>query len=71
MPAPSMAASAAAIRHLEGRVTAIDRSARTFTVRDAERGSLKVTVTASTKFERTSVRRAARRARRSTSAPRR
>jgi Domain of unknown function (DUF5666) len=49
--APSTA-SAAATRHVEGRVTAIDRSARTFTVRDAERGTLKVKVTSSTKFER-------------------
>jgi hypothetical protein len=49
--APSTA-SAAALRHVEGRVTAIDRSARTFTVRDAERGTLKVKVTSSTKFER-------------------
>jgi len=45
-------ASTAATRHVEGRVTAIDRSARTFTVRDAERGTLKVAVTSSTKFER-------------------
>jgi hypothetical protein len=45
-------ASSAATRHVEGRVTAIDRSARTFTVRDAERGTLKVKVTSSTKFER-------------------
>jgi len=45
-------ASAAATRHVEGRVTAIDRSPRTFTVRDAERGTLKVKVTSSTKFER-------------------
>jgi hypothetical protein len=44
--------SAAAVRHVEGRVTAIDHSARTFTVRDAERGTLKVKVTSSTKFER-------------------
>ena len=45
-------ASAAATRHVEGRVTAIDRTARTFTVRDAQRGTLKVKVTSSTKFER-------------------
>jgi hypothetical protein len=45
-------ASTAAARHVEGRVTAIDRSARTFTVRDAQRGTLKVKVTSSTKFER-------------------
>ena len=51
--APSTA-SAAATRHVEGRVTAIDRSARTFTVRDAQRGTLKVKVTSSTKFERVS-----------------
>jgi hypothetical protein len=46
------AVSAAATRHVEGRVTTIDRSARTFTVRDAERGTLKVRVTSTTKFER-------------------
>ena len=51
-PATTAAASAAATRHVEGRVTAINRSARTFTVRDAERGTLKVKVTSSTKFER-------------------
>jgi Domain of unknown function (DUF5666) len=50
--APTAAVSAASVRHAEGRVTAIDRSARTFTVRDAQRGTLKVKVTASTKFER-------------------
>ena len=44
--------SAAATKHVEGRVTAINRSARTFTVRDAERGTLRVKVTSSTKFER-------------------
>jgi uncharacterized protein DUF5666 len=51
-PASAATASAAATRHIEGRVTAIDRSARTFTVRDAERGTLKVKVTSTTKFER-------------------
>jgi len=54
-PSPTSAATAstaAATRHVEGRVTAIDRSARTFTVRDAERGTVKVKVTSSTKFER-------------------
>jgi hypothetical protein len=44
--------SAAATRHVEGRVTAIDRSTRSFTVRDAQRGTLKVRVTSTTKFER-------------------
>ena len=53
-PSPTSAATAstAVTRHVEGRVTAINRSARTFTVRDAERGTLKVKVTSSTKFER-------------------
>ena len=46
------AVTAAATRHVEGRVTAINRPARTFTVRDAERGTLRVRVTTSTKFER-------------------
>jgi len=51
-PSAPSAVSAAATRHVEGRVTTIDRPARTFTVRDAERGTLKVKVTSSTKFER-------------------
>ena len=55
------ATATAATRHVEGRVTAIDRSARTFTVRDAERGTLKVKVTSSTKFERVTLRVAAHR----------
>jgi hypothetical protein len=49
-------ATTAATRHVEGRVTAINRSARTFTVRDAERGTLRVKVTSSTKFERVTFR---------------
>ena len=51
-PSAPSAVSAAATRHVEGRVTTIDRPARTFTVRDAERGTLKVKVTSTTKFER-------------------
>jgi hypothetical protein len=51
-PTGTATASTAVTRHVEGRVTAIDRSARTFTVRDAERGTLKVKVTSTTKFER-------------------
>jgi uncharacterized protein DUF5666 len=50
--APTPVKAAAAVRHAEGRVTAVNRSARTFTVRDAERGRLTVKVTRSTKFER-------------------
>jgi hypothetical protein len=46
------APTAATTRHVEGRVTAIDRSARTFTVRDTQRGTLRVKVTSRTKFER-------------------
>jgi hypothetical protein len=49
---PPSTATDAATRHVEGRVTAIDRPARTFTVRDAQRGTLEVKVTTSTKFER-------------------
>jgi hypothetical protein len=44
--------SAAATRHVEGRVIAIDRSTRSLTVRDAQRGTLTVRVTSTTKFER-------------------
>ncbi|MEA2394300.1 MAG: hypothetical protein QOJ82_2191 [Solirubrobacteraceae bacterium] len=52
--APSTAITAVATRHVEGKVTAIDRSARTFTVRDAQRGTLTVKVTGATIFERIS-----------------
>jgi hypothetical protein len=52
--APSTPITAAATRHVEGRVTAIDRSKRTFTVRDAQRGTLTVKVTGATVFERIS-----------------
>jgi uncharacterized protein DUF5666 len=50
--APTPVEAAAAVRHAEGRVTAVNRSAKTFTVRDAERGRLTVKVTRATKFER-------------------
>jgi len=49
---PTTPTKAAAVRHAEGRVTAINHSSRTFTVRDAERGRLTVKVTRATKFER-------------------
>jgi hypothetical protein len=48
----SSAATSAPTRHVEGRVVAINRPAGTFTVRDAERGTLKVKITSSTRFER-------------------
>ena len=49
--APTTATSVAK-RHVEGRVVAVNAGARTFTVRDAERGTLKVKVTSSTRFQR-------------------
>ena len=45
-------ASAAAVRHVEGRVLSVDRSASTFKLRDSERGTFTIRVTSSTKFER-------------------
>jgi hypothetical protein len=50
--APSAAASAT--RQFEGTVTSIDRGARTFRLRDSERGTVRVRVTSSTRFERIS-----------------
>ena len=44
--------SAAATRHVEGRIVNINRPAHTFTVRDAERGKLTVKVTSATRFDR-------------------
>jgi hypothetical protein len=45
-------ASAATVRHVEGRVLSVDRSASTFKLRDSERGTFTIRVSSSTKFER-------------------
>ena len=47
-------ASAATSRHIEGRVGSVDRDARSFSLRDSERGTFTVFVVRSTRFERTS-----------------
>jgi hypothetical protein len=47
-------ASSAAARQFEGTVVSIDRSARTFRLRDSERGTVRIRVTGSTRFERIS-----------------
>ena len=43
-------ASAATVRHLEGRVVSVDRDARSFRLRDSERGTFTVFVVRSTRF---------------------
>lgn len=45
-------ASAATVRHVEGRVLSVDRSASTFKLRDSERGTFTIRVTSATRFER-------------------
>jgi Domain of unknown function (DUF5666) len=52
--ATAAGAQSAAARHLEGRVVSVDRTARTFRLRDAERGTVRIRVTRSTDFERIS-----------------
>ena len=47
-------ASAATVRHFEGRVASVNRDARSFRLRDSERGTVTVFVVRSTRFERTS-----------------
>src|SRR5215210_1976625 len=47
-------ASAATVRHFEGKVVSVDRDAKTFRLRDSERGTVTVYVTQSTRFSRTS-----------------
>lgn len=47
-------ASAATVRHFEGRVVSVDRSAKSFKLRDSERGTVTVFVGQSTRFSRTS-----------------
>src|SRR6185436_9827385 len=45
-------ASAATVRHVEGRVLSVDRSSSTFKLRDSERGTFTIRGTSATKFER-------------------
>jgi len=45
-------ASAAAVREYEGAVVSIDRDRRTFRLRDSERGTIRIKVRRSTRFER-------------------
>jgi hypothetical protein len=44
--------SAAAVRHYEGTVVSVDSGARTFRLRDSERGTIRIKVRSSTSFER-------------------
>src|SRR5690349_6000935 len=47
-------AARAATRQYEGTVVSVNRSERTFRLRDSERGTVKIKVTARTRFERVS-----------------
>ena len=47
-------ASAASVRHFEGKVVSVDRTAKSLQLRDTERGTVTVFVVQSTRFERTS-----------------
>jgi hypothetical protein len=47
-------AAAQTARQYEGTVVSVDRSARTFRLRDSERGTVTIEVRASTRFERIS-----------------
>ena len=46
------AADAALVRQYEGTVVSVNRDARTFRLRDTERGTVRIKVTSSTRFER-------------------
>lgn len=45
-------ATTARTPHFEGTVVSVDRSAKTFRLRDAERGTVRIKVTSSTSFQR-------------------
>src|SRR4051812_16526341 len=47
-------AATAATRQYEGTVVSVNRSARTFQLRDSERGTVRIKVTGNTRFERVS-----------------
>jgi hypothetical protein len=49
--APSPA-GAATVRQFEGTVTSVNRDAKTFRLRDSERGTITIKVTSRTRFER-------------------
>jgi hypothetical protein len=46
------AATAAAARQFEGTVVSVDRSSRTFRLRDSERGTFRIKVTGATTYQR-------------------
>ena len=48
----SAAGATAAARHFEGTVVSVNREAKTFRLHDAERGTVRIKVTANTRFER-------------------
>jgi uncharacterized membrane protein YgcG len=48
------APATAATRSYEGTVVSVNRTARTFQIRDSERGTIRVKVTSNTRFERVS-----------------
>jgi Domain of unknown function (DUF5666) len=51
--APTTApATQAATRQFEGTIVSVDRSARTFRLRDAQRGTVTIKVTSRTRFQR-------------------
>jgi len=50
--APTVPASAAQLRQFEGTVVSVNRAARTFRLRDTERGTARIKVTRRTRFER-------------------
>jgi hypothetical protein len=52
--AAPLTAGAATSRQVEGTVVSVDRGARTFKLRDAERGTFRIKVTSRTTFERVS-----------------
>ena len=51
-PADTRTVADAALREFEGTVVSVDRAARTFRLRDTERGTARIKVTRATRFER-------------------
>jgi hypothetical protein len=50
--APAAPATQAATRQFEGTIVSVNRSARTFRLRDSERGTVTIRVTSATRFQR-------------------
>jgi hypothetical protein len=54
VPSAAPTQATGTVRHFEGTVVSVNRGARSFRLRDSERGTVRIRVTSRTRFERVS-----------------